>query len=218
MTQIKEKKTKMSKFHTKRPVALLCIVLMTMLLLGCGREFSWQGDTLTDGNASYRYLDKGWSYSGTFKIRIGVKKGGNALYASDETEWMIKEQKSLLQDMDYRPLIRSDIVLLDPADEHNRIQINNRFLSEAAATQLRSYNIENHGKLIKKIMGVTPTFVEVIHPEIDALYSSFDGGCFVLQEKTLYLGLYKGSYDGFYAYETIPEGSALYREVLEVIK
>ncbi len=40
----------------------------------------------------------------------------------------------------------------------------------------------------------------------------------MLQEKTLYLGDYKGSYGGFDAYEVIPEKSALYREVLEAMK
>ena len=220
----------MRKKITKRLLLLLCMVLMMSFTLGCGRVFTcrgdtltdgrvftWQGDTLTDGNASYRYLDSDWSYSGTFNIRIGVKKGGHAIYASDETEWLIKERESLLQDMYNNPLIRTDIVLPDPADEHNRFEVNNSILSEEAAMQLRSYDIENHGKLIKKIMGVMPTFVSIIHPEIDELSSNFEG-CFVLQEKTLFLGEYRGSYDGFYAYEVIPEESALYREVLEAMK
>lgn len=207
----------MRKNNMTRLILLLCMVLMMAFTLGCGRKFTWQGDTLTDGNASYRYLDKDWDYEGSFTIRIGVKKGGNAIYASDETEWLIKERESLLQDMYNRPLIRTDIVLPDPTDEHNRIQVNNNFLSEEAAMQLRAYDIENHGRLIKKIMDVKPTVVTVIHPEIDALQSSFEGR-FVLQDKTLYLGLYRGSYDGFYAYEEIPEGSALYREVLAAIE
>ena len=199
-----------------RLIMLLCMVLMMVFTLGCGREFTWQGDTLTDGKTSYRYMDRDWSYSGTFKLRIGVKKGGNAIYASDETEWLIKERESLLQDMYNRPLIRTDIVLPDPADEHNRFEINHSILSEEAAMQLRSCEIGNH-KTIKRIMGMMPTFVTVLHPEIDGLYSNYEG-CFVLQEKTLYLGDYKGSYGGFDAYEVIPEESALYREVLEAMK
>ena len=206
----------MRKKNMTRLIMLLCMVLMMVFTLGCGREFTWQGDTLTDGKTSYRYMDRDWSYSGTFKLRIGVKKGGNAIYASDETEWLIKERESLLQDMYNRPLIRTDIVLPDPADEHNRFEINHSILSEEAAMQLRSCEIGNH-KTIKRIMGMMPTFVTVLHPEIDGLYSNYEG-CFVLQEKTLYLGDYKGSYGGFDAYEVIPEESALYREVLEAMK
>lgn len=207
----------MRKKNMTRLIMLLCMVLMMVFTLGCGRVFTWQRDTLTDGNASYRFIDDDWYYTGTFKIRIGVKEGGNAMYASDETEWLIKERESLLQDMYNRPLIRTDIVLPDPADEHNRFEINHSILSEEAAMQLRSCEIGNHRQTIKRIMGMTPTFVTVLHPEIDGLYSNYEG-CFVLQEKTLYLGDYKGSYDGFDAYEVIPEESALYREVLEAMK
>jgi len=213
----------MRKKNSTNLILLLCTVLITAFAFGCGhnRVFTWQGDVLTDGNASYRYLDsdREWCYRGKFKIRIGVKEGGNAIFASDETEWLIKEREDLLQDMYNNPLIRTDIILPDPNDEHNRLEVNHSILSEEAATQLRACANESNGQSLKLNKGELPTFVSVLHPEIDELAIGYERE-FMLRGTTLYLGEYQGLYTGgtFDIYQEIPEDSALYREVLEAMK
>ncbi len=112
----------------KRFFALLLCAALLAGFFGClpltdpeaaNRVYTISGDVMTDGTTAYQrlYSENGWGYSGKYPYKIGSVKGGNVLLASDETGVVVQERKNFLQDMDYRPWIRSDTVFPDPFGE-----------------------------------------------------------------------------------------------------
>lgn len=118
----------------KRFFALLLCAALLAGFFGCkpltdpeaaNRVYTINGDVMTDGTITYQrlYSENDWNYRGNYPYKIGTVKGGNALFASEETGIVVREQKNLLQDMEYRPWIRSDAVFPDPFGDDCHISV-----------------------------------------------------------------------------------------------
>lgn len=202
---------------------VLCIILFAAL--GCtNREFVISGDTMSDGTVTYVHLPDGWRYSGEYPIKIDTVRKGNRLFASDETETIVRERKSLFRDMDYAPWIRSDVVFPDPMDDENPVVLNDYSkevydvkLSKAAAmTFKRMYAAcsTSDKNVITVVKDKKPIVASICHPNIDGLHYScvYD---LIFDASHLYLGEYRGTYGGFYAYMEIPPETELYAELAD---
>ncbi len=107
------------KSFSKR-LGILIIAIVLIINTGCSTglktfDRNWEG--LTDGEVSYSFLPREYSYGVKLKKLVGYVDGGNAVYASEDGLF-IKENESLLQDMKNSHLVRTDYSLPVPTKEN----------------------------------------------------------------------------------------------------
>ena len=106
-------------------LSVLAITAAAVLSAGCNMDlktFTYSWNELTDGETVYKRLPTGWEYHGEFKNLIGTVDSGNMLYASEDGLF-VREQRNLLQDMDYAPFMRGDLELPEVSPENCSVVI-----------------------------------------------------------------------------------------------
>ena len=111
----------------KKLIILTSVVVVSLIafILRYKNQGSYikSDDELTNGVLTYHHLPENWQFGGNYSFRIGSVKGGGALFASDKDATIVRENKPLFADMEYRPWIRDDVILPDLCSDQVEIKI-----------------------------------------------------------------------------------------------
>ncbi len=103
-------------------MALIALIVLDTVLPRLLWKYSYTDNGMTDGEHDYAYLYD-WSYRGKFRYFLGWSKDGRPVYASDKEGTLIRKRKTWYQDMDYRPLYRTDWSLPDIYADGCRVSV-----------------------------------------------------------------------------------------------